>query len=252
MTDLTTLIQSAFNNASANLAPRKPTRYALPLTAEQVENLLAAAYRAEVESRGCTFEHSETIARNIASVARWLTDRERRPWLLLAGGLGSGKSTLARAICRVLSELKRSFGREGIEQEQERRQACLSLEEIAVYEAAQKAVPLPTYVAAAVLPKIAIPSNYEGQEVVRQLTDSVFLVVDDLGVEPTEVKSFGSSFLPATDLLLSRYDDRAPTIISTNLGEVEIGNKYGPRVLDRLRELAEVITFENESFRKWN
>jgi DNA replication protein DnaC len=48
------------------------------------------------------------------------------------------------------------------------------------------------------------------------------------------------------EVILNRYDNRLPncsTHITTNLGAEEIATQYGSRVMDRLRELMNIIEF---------
>lgn len=83
------------------------------------------------------------------------------------------------------------------------------------------------------------------------------LVIDDLGMEPTEVMSFGMPLHPMEDLLAYRYDRRSETYISTNfpystlfLGGEGARAKYtDPRLEDRLHETMTVVEFMGRSFR---
>lgn len=71
---------------------------------------------------------------------------------------------------------------------------------------------------------------------------------DDLGVE-NNLKYFGNECNVMAEILLSRYDifiaKKINTHVTTNLSASEIENAYGNRVRSRLRELCNLIAFEN-------
>jgi DNA replication protein DnaC len=51
------------------------------------------------------------------------------------------------------------------------------------------------------------------------------------------------------EIITKRYDWQKPLAITSNLSIAEIGNRYGERVADRIREMAEVITIKGNSYR---
>lgn len=71
---------------------------------------------------------------------------------------------------------------------------------------------------------------------------------DDLGLE-NNLKYYGNECNVMAEILLSRYDlyisRRIQTHITTNLSASEIENQYGNRVRSRMRELFNLIAFEN-------
>ncbi len=76
------------------------------------------------------------------------------------------------------------------------------------------------------------------------------LVVDDLGTEPLDQGGWGMSAL--LDLFDRRYDERARTLITTNLTADALRTRYssdGGRFADRLRETARWINFAGASLR---
>ena len=76
------------------------------------------------------------------------------------------------------------------------------------------------------------------------------LVIDDLGTEPLDQGGWGMSAL--LDLFDRRYDDRARTVITTNLTADALKARYssdGGRFADRLRETARWINFAGPSLR---
>ena len=71
---------------------------------------------------------------------------------------------------------------------------------------------------------------------------------DDLGTE-NNIKYFGNECNVMAEILLSRYDlfisKKLQTHITTNLSASEIEKNYGNRVRSRLRELCNLIAFDN-------
>lgn len=71
---------------------------------------------------------------------------------------------------------------------------------------------------------------------------------DDLGTE-NNLKYFGNECNVMAEILLSRYDlfisKKLKTHITTNLSASEIETHYGNRVRSRLRELCNLIAFDN-------
>lgn len=86
----------------------------------------------------------------------------------------------------------------------------------------------------------------------ERLTDfsSGFLFLDDVGTEADSANFMGNKILPVVEILLERYDRRAVTIITSNLSDEGLADRYGVRVADRLNEVADKIAFMGESYRK--
>ena len=83
------------------------------------------------------------------------------------------------------------------------------------------------------------------------------LVIDDVGVENSEVLYYGNRLCPFVDLYDKRYRSDLRTILITNLlpksdddKEVTLRSKYGERIYDRIRECCNDFVFEGESKRK--
>lgn len=72
--------------------------------------------------------------------------------------------------------------------------------------------------------------------------------LDDLGTE-NNLKYFGNECNVMAEIILSRYDlfisKKLKTHITTNLSATEIEKHYGNRVRSRLRELCNLIAFDN-------
>lgn len=73
---------------------------------------------------------------------------------------------------------------------------------------------------------------------------------DDLGTE-NNLKYYGNECNVMAEILLSRYDifitKRIPTHITTNLSTSEIETHYGKRVRSRMRELFNLIAYDNNT-----
>jgi DNA replication protein DnaC len=76
------------------------------------------------------------------------------------------------------------------------------------------------------------------------------LLVDDVGVEPAVVSSYGTTSTPLVDVLCERYERRRPTVISTNLNAEALRERYGERIHDRMCEVYARIPFNFTSFRQ--
>ena len=72
---------------------------------------------------------------------------------------------------------------------------------------------------------------------------------DDLGTE-NNLKYYGNECNVMAEILLSRYDQfitkKLITHLTTNLSATEIENSYGNRIRSRMRELFNLIAFENK------
>ena len=76
------------------------------------------------------------------------------------------------------------------------------------------------------------------------------LLIDDLGVEPPSYNDFGNIRYPLTEFLMSRYRTNSTTVIATNCNFDQIGEIYGDRIQDRMREMFAMITYIEPSYRK--
>jgi len=71
------------------------------------------------------------------------------------------------------------------------------------------------------------------------------LYIDDLGKEK---KAFKSDEI-FEEVLYERHRFDSKTFVTTNLTPIEISEKYGPRIGDRLPEMFNIIAWREESFR---
>ena len=108
--------------------------------------------------------------------------------------------------------------------------------------------------------KIAFEFNQEGFKIIQKYSDHSFLTsnqewqpkiycFDDLGAE-TIMKHYGTDCNVMAEILLSRYDlyvsHKMITHITTNLNSLEIEQFYGSRIRSRLREMVNIIAFNND------
>ena len=74
-------------------------------------------------------------------------------------------------------------------------------------------------------------------------------LIDDLGTEALSTH-FGNKVDLIGMLIQDLYAKRIPKHFTTNLNMEELTERYGPRVVDRLKEMCYIIVLEDTSFRK--
>jgi DNA replication protein DnaC len=74
------------------------------------------------------------------------------------------------------------------------------------------------------------------------------MVLDDLGRERSTATEYSAHLVE--ELLRSRYDDDAPTIVTTNLTVDEIGDRYGDRTASLIHELFWIVDMDGMDRRK--
>lgn len=151
---------------------------------------------------------------NIERVAKWLEGSKR--WLFINGVPGTGKSTMLTAMKLALNYAG-TKGHTGMTI-----RTALDLARSAQNDAA----------------------SYE------EAKTRSMLAIDDLGVEPAVVKTYGNEISPITELLYYRYDQRSSTIITTNMTFAQIEERYGERIADRIAEMADFVPFNNTTYRR--
>nr|DAM56651.1 MAG TPA: replicative helicase [Caudoviricetes sp.]DAX30820.1 MAG TPA: replicative helicase [Caudoviricetes sp.] len=202
------------------LAKRKitRTRFKLPMTTEQANDLLIAAYQAEVQNRHREYIDDEVTKDNIKSVAKCLTADNPKFGIMLCGTCGNGKTTLLLAFQNALNYL--SDGR---------------------YFEERKGI--------RIIDAKDIASLMKGDNT-RAIRETEMLGIEDMGREATEVMDYGNLYSPMIDLLEYRYNNQLFTFITTNLTGKEVRAKYGDRIADRFNEMLEVVIFKNSTYRK--
>lgn len=214
-------------------------RFNIPLSPEEVESVLHEAYRRVVEERGGIVCESDVETLNkIRSVANWLTAEKGKPCLLLQGTVGNGKTTMLKAIALAIETIRSSTS---IYLRANRWRMIGTALEVFHDRLAQ----LP-YVRYSTAQEIAASISDELEKIKRQR----FLIIDDVGVEPSKVKLYGTELTPIADVIYYRYDLLSPTIISTNLNNRELHERYGERILDRLTECCDRLIYTAPSYRE--
>ena len=175
--------------------------------------------RAYMQEAGIT-TLDDAAAGHISQMCQWLIDSDK--WgVMLMGSVGNGKTTLMNATVKLLkTAYSNTLTESGI-------------------------------------PMMVSMSNTTAKDLTNDARKGIefnnrqYMVcaIDDMGEEPKEVMSFGNPITPIIDIIEQRYAKKDITIITTNLDADGIKNKYGARVADRMREMMQVITFTNASYR---
>lgn len=177
-------------------------------------------YIDEVTRRGIPFVDDKDTTAHLNKAARWLVNRNCKPGLILFGTVGNGKTTLARAIGRLIGILYNSAS-------SAERKGVVSVSALELANIAKNQ-----------------PERFDSIKVAE------LLFIDDVGVEPSIIKVWGNEISPFVDAIYYRYDRQLFTIMTSNLNEEELGDKYGERIADRFTEMFDKIAFENKTYRK--
>lgn len=96
----------------------------------------------------------------------------------------------------------------------------------------------------------AVYDYYRQNQSLPSVPSNYILLVDDLGVEPATYNDFGEIRYPLAELLIQRYNNNSMTLIATNYTFEQLGETYGDRLQDRMREMYAMITYREPSYRK--
>lgn len=100
---------------------------------------------------------------------------------------------------------------------------------------------------------IVFSFNHIGFKAIEDYGDTGYFCFDDLGVEPLG-RFFGQDCNVLGEILLSRHDlflnKKIKTHITTNLKAAELEDRYGQRVRSRMKNLFNLVTFNNDSIDK--
>ncbi|MDT0691067.1 ATPase [Salegentibacter mishustinae] len=100
---------------------------------------------------------------------------------------------------------------------------------------------------------IAFAFHHLGYKTIEDYGNSSYLCFDDLGVEP-EGRFYGKDCNVMGEILLSRYElflnHKVRTHATTNLNAGELEERYGSRVRSRMRELFNLISFDEKTIDK--
>lgn len=180
-----------------------------------MRQILAQCYAVEVAERRMRYQSTPEIEAILTKVTNWLCSQSevRKPGLMLVGRFGNGKTTMARAICRLVSVLYN------------RNVWAMNASDI-------------------------VELQLKDADRFGNFKTATQIFIDDLGMEPVEVKDFGTIKAPLINILYHRYEAMKFTICTTNEDDAGLKSKYGDRIADRLNEMFNRFAFEAPSFRK--
>jgi DNA replication protein DnaC len=96
--------------------------------------------------------------------------------------------------------------------------------------------------------EVARVSGYGHEEEQKQLEQCNFLVLDDLGVEFSDAKGFFAATIDS--LIYQRHGNRRPTVCTTNLAASDFKERYGARVVDRIKQVGAFVQIAGDSRRE--
>ena len=230
MKSLESIMGNFWNDRNQPPTPPKK-QYRLPLSAGDAFTFLEKEYSRLVAERGRLYRLDYPTQEHLKKVAEWLTSPEKNLSLMLCGTMGNGKTIMSLAIMGVCRKFRRGlFSGEYPD-----------------------SFPWPYIVSAAEIARLVkkaySSTDYRDIAIYEELKSEKLLIIDDLGQESNKTQSFGTDIQPLTEILRSRYDSRFPTVITTNLTESQIAERYTQLVLDRIREQYEMIPFTQPSYR---
>lgn len=214
--------------------PITEARFRLNMPAQDALDLLAAAYRLEVQRRHRRFILDTNTENNLIKLAEYLTAPVPKFGIMCCGTCGNGKTTLLYAFQRVVNYLRDNNHFSFLDNDDTRFVAGIQ-----IYHAKEIAM---------------IAKDYKA---FTALQCRPMLAVDDLGTEPAEVLDYGNILSPLVDLIERRYERQLFTFITTNLVAnsdddkvMTIRRKYGDRIADRFNEMLHVIVFKDITYRR--
>ena len=168
---------------------------------------------AAIEARGVPAELQQPVAVVREYAEKLPAHLAAGEGLVLRGPVGTLKTTLAVAVL----------------------QYCLQLGERAMF------LTMPSLIDSIFSAKAVSSEDWLRFE--SRLRQVPLLVLDDLGAE------WGSGYVTSKidAIFAERYNRKKSTIVTTNLAGQDLRSRYPDRIIDRLRETAQVITFHTET-----
>lgn len=179
---------------------------------------LYGAYIYEVEARGRELVPDEATQQLVCKIGQWLATT-RKTGLLLYGKVGTGKTTMMKAMYQVV------------------RNGASSWTEVCYVSATNLVDQFLAY-------QDGKASRY------LEFAESKILFIDDLGSEPVRCMTYGMERTPILDVLYHRYNQQLISVISTNLEDRELTERYGARMQDRMSETFDRLYYAGKSYRR--
>ena len=183
--------------------------------------LLEMAYRKQVAMRRVAYVPNNLTSGAIKKLAHILTDRsDNRFMIVLDGSPATGKTTLMQAMRQALHWL----ADKRLVDDDVNLKICDATALVNLRDSTRQWYEL-----------IGWPS---------------YLGIEDLGCEPAEILRWGNPLYPIREVITTRYEQRLPMVVSTNLDSEQIREHLGLRIASRMNEMAFYIHFENQDFRR--
>ena len=169
-------------------------------------------------TNGAGFTFDDDVKNSIKAMADIIFYKRGHMGMALCGAPGCGKTTAAKAFVVLCRRLKEKANERFVE---------------AFFTASQ----------------IVDAYAKEDSGKLEAMTSADVLIIDDAGIEPATIKSYGTPCYPVRDVIKQRYDLNKFTIITTNLPYMQLFTRYGEAVKDRLLGSFAAIPFVGGSFR---
>lgn len=174
---------------------------------------LYAKYVDLVSLRGHELVNVDNVRDKCERIHKWLTSSQSKKSLMLYGSIGNGKTTMLDAIVELHRKLK------------------LQIIGITIKR----------------LSECIVSENKDAFELYCSYPR---LAIDDLGTQQPFVLDYGNKRYPFSELIEERYRMNLKTFISTNLSMEEIEELYGVRTSDRMKEMFDLMYYNEQSYRK--
>lgn len=189
------------------------------LETNQVFEILQYYLEDNLRSRFIKHEHINQQQEALMQIAKWYVKDNTgklnpEKGLLIRGGIGTGKTLIAEAI----------------------RDTHFTI----MHNVAQ-------FIHSTELTEIFVEKKTEIIEACKQRN---LLIVDDVGVEQSEINRFGSKFQPFVEIVDERYRRQKQSVLTSNLNAKMFAEKYGDRIVSRIRETFNDLILKGEDLRK--
>lgn len=189
----------------------------------KIRNILIELYKYIVLTRGFEAEINDSVLKRINDVVGFFDNPKGKFGLLLCGGKGNGKSTLAETIKQFIIV----SSRKSLINPKASRVAFIDAKSMV----------------------LGLLESDDRRNEIDELCRDKYLIMDDIGAEPSELMVFGNNLDPIGTIIKKRYSNHLFTIITTNLTPTQLKMKYGELISDRLKEMMLIIPFTDDSFR---